>query len=367
MPVRSRSAAAALAAIFATTAATQQSPPGHWVIQPPAAGIYTGATGGENSGEGSCEGVGRATGRTMQFCVNNRFTLDNVANVLRDGRTAAMSANGTIPLISMRCNGNGTPSSGGSVTFGGIAAGEQDAKLQAAVAALKAYAARFPKNPWIMMRPFHEFNLNTGNPPADPNKGNCYSMPEDLAHMQTEYVAAFRHVVTYFIAHGATNVTWLWCPAVAPVSWKRRGGEAFLRGFYPGDAYVDWTCADTYDKEGAHGGFQNAFTHVPFFAEFHKPLIIAETAECNADNRSERCARNVESQADFINELGRALQPGGALAGAGIKAWLYFDQSVPTAGYNWSFDRGGLAAFRALINTPYFHPAMPHPRWQPFP
>ncbi|MGH7660513.1 MAG: hypothetical protein ACRENA_06315 [Vulcanimicrobiaceae bacterium] len=335
----------------------------HWVIQPPASGIYTGIGGGERSNEGSCSDVSRAVGQTMQFC-DRQYTINNLPEILSDGKTTPLSAAGTIPVVSLGCNGNGTPAGGGRVTFAAIAAGSEDAALRRDAAALKAYAAQFPETPWLMIRPFHEFNENIGNPRGHPNKNNCYSMPESVAQMQQEFIAAYRHVVTYLVAQGATHVTWLWCPAVGPATWRRFGGDELLRGFYPGDAYVDWTCADTYDKAPGGGGFNYTFQHVGFFKQFHKPLIIAETAECNSESRSRHCQAYTQTQAQFISDLGRALQPGGSLADVGIKAWLYFDQDVPTSGYNWSFDSAGLNAFRALINTPYFHPSMPRPHLQ---
>jgi hypothetical protein len=335
----------------------------HWVIQAPSIGVYTGVTGGEKSNEGSCAGVSHAVGQTMQFCVDNQYNIDNLSEILTDGRVAEMSSAGSIPVLTLGCNGNGTADSGGTVTFAEIASGSEDDALARDAAALKTYASIHPQNPWIMIRPFHEFNVNMGNPPGHPNKNNCFSMPESLAQMQSEFIAAFRHVIAFFVSHGATDVTWLWCPAVGPATWNRFGGDDVLRGFYPGDAYVDWTCADTYDKARGGGGFAYTFQHIGFFSQFHKPLMIAETAECNSDVPSRKCQGYSQTQAAFISDMQRALSPGGSLAGVGVKAWLYFDQSVPFSGFNWSFDRAGLSAFSALVNTAYFHPAMPHPKW----
>lgn len=331
----------------------------HWIIQPPANGVYTGVTGGVNSDEGSCRGVSSAAGVTMQFCVDNQRNIENFESIVTDSRVSDMSAAGSVPLVALGCNGDGTPDSGGRTTFSQIAAGARDAQLAQAVAAMKAYAARFPKFPWVMIRPFHEFNVNIGNPRNHPNRNNCYSMPESIGQMQSEFVAAYRHVVTYFIQNGAKNVTWLWCPAVGPLVWRNYGGD--LSGFYPGDQYVDWTCADAYNRGGV--GAATTFAHLDFFRQFHKPLIIAETGSCNGDRVSRKCGESRESQAAFINEIAQALRPGGQLADDGVKAWLYFDQDVPSSGFNWSFDHAGMAAFRQLLSDPYFHAAMPPPRF----
>jgi hypothetical protein len=339
--------------------ATTDPPYKHWVIQPAADGVYTGVDGGPKSNEGSCEGVTRAVGQTMQVC-DRYYTIFDLPSMINDERTTSISAEGTIPVLTLGCAGNGTPDSGGRVTYRAIASGAFDEALRRDAAALKRYAAQFPKTPWVMIRPFHEFNVNIGNPPNHPNKNNCFSTPEGLSDMQSEFKAAFRHVVSYLEANGAINATWLWCPAIGPRVWRRFGGDQ-LADFYPGSDYVDWVCIDTYDTPAPGGGLANAFRNVGFFKQFHKPIIVAETAECNSERPLPKCGGYGHTQAEYINDLRREMQPGGRLADAGVKAWMYFDQDVPFTGESWSFDSQGLAAFKAMINTPYFHPPIPHP------
>lgn len=56
-----------------------------------------------------------------------------------------------------------------------------------------------------------------------------------------QFVQAWRHVVDVTRSVGATNISWVWCPnTVYP-------GSTALPGLYPGDSYVDWTCADVYN------------------------------------------------------------------------------------------------------------------------
>lgn len=342
------------------------TPPGdldHWVIQPAASGIYTGADAAADGNGSSCAGVSRATGAPMQFC-GAHYSLTTLASMLTDGQIAAIANAGTIPVIAFNCGGTGSANAGGGVTYAEIAAGSEDMNLRRDAVALKSYAAEFPNSPWVMVRPFFEFNVNLGNPAGNPNGNNCFSMPESNAQMQAEFVAAFRHVVAYFASQGVTNVTWLWCPTVGPEVWRRYGGSV-LAGFYPGDSYVDWTCTDVYDKPSPGGGIANAFKYVAFFQQFNKPLIVAETAECNSGAPvSSSCYGYTQTQASYIDSARAALQPGGSLANAGIKALVYFDDSVSKSGYNWSFDSGGLAAFSSMVNTPFFHPLMASPRWQ---
>ena len=57
-----------------------------------------------------------------------------------------------------------------------------------------------------------------------------------------QFVAAWRHVHDIFTAAGATNATWAWCPFS-----EARPKARYLRSFYPGNRYVDWTCLDGYN------------------------------------------------------------------------------------------------------------------------
>ncbi|HUQ82091.1 MAG TPA: glycosyl hydrolase [Gemmatimonadaceae bacterium] len=59
-----------------------------------------------------------------------------------------------------------------------------------------------------------------------------------------QFVATWRYVRDRFTRVGATNVTWVWCvnaESVPNASWNA------VANYYPGDAYVDWTCADGYN------------------------------------------------------------------------------------------------------------------------
>ena len=78
-----------------------------------------------------------------------------------------------------------------------------------------------------------------------------------------EFVAAWRHVHDVFTSVGATNATWVWCPYADA---KHRHGP--VGRFYPGDAYVDWTCLDGYNW--AH----NSVNHNPWrsFEKIFAPL-----------------------------------------------------------------------------------------------
>jgi hypothetical protein len=59
-----------------------------------------------------------------------------------------------------------------------------------------------------------------------------------------QFVAAWRHVHDVFVAAGATNATWVWCPYADTAKRLKKNP---MKPLYPGDAYVDWTCLDTYN------------------------------------------------------------------------------------------------------------------------
>ena len=89
-----------------------------------------------------------------------------------------------------------------------------------------------------------------------------------------EFIRAWQHVHRIFSSAGATNATWVWCPNVDPA---RVFGP--LRALYPGDAYVDWTCVDAYNRDEPWTSFDELFastyTAVAQLAP-RKPMLIAE-------------------------------------------------------------------------------------------
>jgi hypothetical protein len=100
-----------------------------------------------------------------------------------------------------------------------------------------AYIAEWARTAAAWGHPFflrfdHEMNGNWQFPWAEQINGNN---PGD-------YVRAWRHVHDIFTSVGATNATWVWCPNVSGSSTRP------LDQLYPGDAYVDWTCLDGYNR-----------------------------------------------------------------------------------------------------------------------
>jgi hypothetical protein len=126
-----------------------------------------------------------------------------------------------------------------------------------------------------------------------------------------EFVFAWRHVHRIFEQVGATNVTWVWCPFVG----------TGLRQFYPGDAYVDWTCLDGYNW-GPESSldlpwqtfdqlFGSSYRQLARIAP-SKPMMVGEVASTGSD----------EEKAAWIREMFDALRTGYRK----VRALVWFDK-----------------------------------------
>jgi len=102
-----------------------------------------------------------------------------------------------------------------------------------------------------------------------------------------QYVQMWRHVHDIFTSVGVHNVTWVWCPNIDS------GTMMPMPPLYPGDAYVDWTCTDGYNKQIDWRSFNTVFTGtgiswlVNTYQELlslapNKPIMIGETASLEA-------------------------------------------------------------------------------------
>ncbi len=96
------------------------------------------------------------------------------------------------------------------------------------------------------------------------------------ANTTAEFVAFWRHMHDLAVAAGATNITWVWSPNVD------NAGQPSLSSLYPGDAYVDWTALDGYNKSLAASVwktfsqvFSTSYSQILAFAPA-KPMMIAE-------------------------------------------------------------------------------------------
>lgn len=162
-------------------------------------------------------------------------------------------------------------------------------------------------------------------------------------HSGADYVQAWDRIRRIFAAAGVRNAAWVWCPTAKGFS----DGQA--AAFYPGDAEVDWICADAYPEYGSRASFASTATAFLDWASHHdKPVMIGEFGVPVSYGNQQR--------AQWLHAAQRVVT-----ADRQIKALLYFDADPPGQGPEGSYSLGGdaaaLAVFRAIARQPYFSPA----------
>jgi Glycosyl hydrolase family 26 len=222
-------------------------------------------------------------------------------------------ARGTVPMITWA-----------AARTDQIAAGADDATIRARAVQLKAVGQP------VLLRWFPEMDLS---------QNRAYAVSP------AAFVSAWRRIHLIFQRAGADNVRWVWCP----------DSQGFARhtapAYYPGNAYVDWTCADGYNwgtalRGGSWHSFQQIFT--PFYAwarSARKPMLIGEfgTVEGSAG-----------AKATWLAQAERVIQT----RFPAIRAVVYFDSDHQNFGryFDWKVttSRSALTAFRTFAHDPYF-------------
>jgi beta-mannanase len=161
-------------------------------------------------------------------------------------------------------------------------------------------------------------------------------------HDPAKYIAAWRHIHDIFIAHGATNVVWAWCPNVTDSD-----GAPPTMAYYPGDSYVDWVGVDGYnwgtsDPDFGWQSFKDVFSDIyPQLAGTGKPIIIGEMASDEVGG----------SKAQWINGIIPTLKNNFPQ----IKAVVWFDIDKER---HWQINSSpaSLAAYQRMAQNPYFNP-----------
>lgn len=238
--------------------------------------------------------VRAATGRSLGIL--HLYLPWDAAAPVSSLRTIA--AAGSIPMLDWGCGPD----------VAGVAEGTYDTQIATFARALRSYGGP------VLLRWCWEMNLVHAHPPD---------------HLPASFVAAWVHLRARFAAAGATNVSFVWCPAVT---------GADPAPYYPGDAAVDWIGVDGYDRDGTH-------TFASLFGAFYdawvgrgKPMIVAETGSAGA------------SQAGFVASIGTGMP-----TLPGFKGVVWFDAPGPAR--DWAFTPAGLRAFAALARDPYFAPS----------
>ena len=238
---------------------------------------------------------------------------------------SSLAAGGRIPLVTWEAWDG---SVGAPLT--NITGGTYDSMITTRAQAVKAFGEKF------FLRWGHEMNGNW-YPWAGANNG------ANLA-ATTTFISAYRHIHDLFVAAGATNALWVFCPNVASVpgdSWNQ------WQNYYPGDAYVDWVGFDGYNW----GTVQTTSTWqtfaaiagsiYPSLAAKGKPIMIAETA--SAEQGGDKAA--------WI----AGILPAMKTMFPAVKGLVWFQMNKET---DWRVDSSPSAAtaFISLARDPYFNP-----------
>jgi mannan endo-1,4-beta-mannosidase len=171
-------------------------------------------------------------------------------------RFAATAArHGAVPLVQIEPYGT---------SLKAIAAGRYDGYLAGYAAAVRAYG--------------HPVILSFGHEP------NGYWYPWSYRHASPAvFVAAWRHIVTYFRGAQARNVTWLWTINII----DPRTGIRAPAPWWPGAGYVTWVGIDGYY-------YKPTWTFAPLFGPTIKavralttdPIIVSETGAAPAAGKA---------------------------------------------------------------------------------
>ena len=210
---------------------------------------------------------------------------------------------------------------GRDVTTQAIAAGRYDDLITQRARATKALGQP------VLIRWFWEMDGN--------KKAEFAGTPE-------QYIAAWQHIVADRSGPRApTTSRWVWCPNASAFN----DGEAQL--FYPGDDFVDWTCADGYNwAPGRAGDDYRSFKDI--FGGFYgwaahqdKPIMVGEFGVQE---------RNPGEKAHWITDTREAIKTDFPL----LRAVVYFSANKD---YDWRLTTSdsALEAFRQMANDPWFN------------
>jgi mannan endo-1,4-beta-mannosidase len=161
-----------------------------------------------------------------------------------------------------------------------------------------------------------------------------------------QFVPAWRRVHDIFTAVGATNATWVWCPYAHAT--KQPFGP--LGRYYPGNAYVDWTCLDGFNwaSNGVNPQpwrsfdeiFDRSYRTITEKLAPSKPMLLAEMAS----------GGKAREKSEWIDEMFLQLRT----KYRRIRGLIWFEQI--DRGVQWPIESSPAAtkAFRRGIRQPGF-------------
>jgi hypothetical protein len=302
------------------------SPTQRLTIRPPASGAYFGAYVRPDGGrQAAVTGFERLIGRKLDidhvyYRWDDEFPTADDRWDIADKRILFISWQSQLRR-------------GYKIPWADIAAGRQDAVIDARAEAIKAL-----KVP-ILLCFEHEPGVLVGR------EGSA-----------ADYVAAWRHVVARFASDGVTNVSWVWTLTSFSFRVHQNGavaGRTSPEALYPGDDVIDWISVDGYNYSGCPGRTTRWRSFADIFGPWYqwartrgKPLMIAEFGLSEDPTVAGRKGAWFDQTAVQLASFPL------------IKALVYFE-STPRCNNLVTSSPSALAGFRRLVRMPYLNPVVP--------
>jgi hypothetical protein len=246
---------------------------------------------------------------SFQSAVGRRLDYDLRFGTIADGYPGPGllddAANARTPILSLDCSG---------FTNADIAAGLHDATIDTMAHAIAGYGHT------VIIRYLWEMNSSISS-----NSRTLCAGPDDTndTFNAPDFIAAWDHLRARFLADGATNTKWYWCP---------NDSAATLTPYYPGNSQVDYVGVDIYDRPPE--SFSQFATHTTLTYDAienvgpGEPFVFGETGATSAD------------QITFFTSLGSFYAKLPEVVG-----WVYYDDTGQLG--NWTVEPG-TAQFAAL-------------------
>jgi hypothetical protein len=229
---------------------------------------------------------------------------------------SAIARRGAVPLVTWQPAASGARDAADAYPLPQIAAGYYDDYLRASAEAAAEWGGpilvRFAPE---MNGDFYPWGLGAnGNTPSD-------------------FIGAWRRVVTVFREAGADNVEWVWAPNNGPLG--------HFRSLYPGDQWVDWLGLSAFNHGGSWGWESFTTTVRAAYRDLvrlsAKPIILAEAGSGEVGG----------SKADWITQAFDRQLP----RFRRIRALVWFDDADRGADYRVNSSRASSRAFRRATRS----------------
>jgi hypothetical protein len=283
-------------------------------VRAPKRGAWFGAYANPKSGQSSYTAV-----RAFERLIGRKSRVVNKYHSFSDHnydfeRQAARS--GHIPLISWRA----TDASPDGTRAQKIARGDYDGVIRAAADGMRRIKGR------VLLR----FNWEMDQ---DPGQRQYIGPPSD-------FIAAWRHVVSIFRSQHAHNVMFVWAPRAGSF----RSGQG--QRYWPGARWVDWIGGSAVPTDNWNSFSTLYGAYYRWAHKRSKPLLIWAGVRENPSAPMWK--------AGFFDDAGRILRR----RWHKVKAFVYYHALSPL-GYQFWVDTSGnsLSAYRQMGRMRWFHPA----------